>query len=232
MFLACSIYAQTPAQLSAVNAAQQKQINTLIAQVAALQRSPVQQLAPYVAVDYNTENGVVGPNITFHGVNVHIVNGAGQTTNINGLGNLIIGYDESPGQLVAGDRGGSHNLVLGQQNKFQAWASSGIINGLGNTINGQNTVILSGDRNTVTGNSPGLVSYGVIIDGENNTLFDATSSCIVDGVFNNIGRYFDVIIGGGYNQNGGIESVILGGFNTNFQPGVGGSGILPLNQIQ
>ena len=62
--------------------------------------NPALQLGPFVIVDPNPENGVAGPNIVFTGANIHIINGAGSTQGFygggNGLGNLIIGYDEVP----------------------------------------------------------------------------------------------------------------------------------------
>src|SRR6476659_3545154 len=69
---ASSLQAQSMAQLQA-------DIASLKAQVAAL--LPLKALVPYVTVDPNPENGVKGPNIVFHGANVHIVDGSG-TTNL------------------------------------------------------------------------------------------------------------------------------------------------------
>ena len=57
-------------------------------------------LASYLSVNTGT-NAVV-----FSGANVYVQNGSGGTSGINGLGNLIVGYDESNNDL----RGGSHNL--------------------------------------------------------------------------------------------------------------------------
>jgi hypothetical protein len=55
-------------------------------------------------------------------MNVQIVNGQGTTASANGLGNLIIGYDEGTQK-----RTGSHNLVLGEQQSFTSYA--GLIGG-------------------------------------------------------------------------------------------------------
>src|SRR5205823_4276431 len=99
------------------------------------------------------EIGVIGPNITFKGANIHIVSGSGRTDdngNPTGLGNLIIGYDEDPknsltgdssdgipinaapgvpSPLSPGDRGGSHNLVIGGGNRFTQAAFGGFVAG-------------------------------------------------------------------------------------------------------
>jgi hypothetical protein len=63
-------------------------------------------LAPFVSVDPNPAIGVIGPNIIFSGVNIHIRSGSGSTDdggNPRGLGNLIIGYDEDPMKPLTGD---------------------------------------------------------------------------------------------------------------------------------
>jgi hypothetical protein len=50
---------------------------------------------------------------------------------------------------VSGDRGGSHNIVMGRGNKFTSSASAGIVGGLGNSISGYNNVILTGYNNQI-----------------------------------------------------------------------------------
>jgi hypothetical protein len=223
MFLACSIHAQTVQQLQAEITqlkALQAQVTALQASVSALQHNSVQSIAPYVSVDFNVENGVKAPNITFHGANIHIVNGSGSTASTNGLGNLIIGYDESSttaipaSALAAGDRGGSHNLVMGSGNKFTTWASSGIVNGDANLLNAREGVILTGNGNRITGNvGPGYSQWGVIVTGTNQQLFDGQGSAIVGGVNNDVENLFSVILGGNANKNDGIYSTLLGGIN-------------------
>jgi hypothetical protein len=67
-------------------------------QLAAVQSNRALLLGPFVSVDPNPEIGVIGPNIIFSGANIHIVSGSGGTDdngNRTGLGNLIIGYNES-----------------------------------------------------------------------------------------------------------------------------------------
>ena len=165
---------------------------------------------------------MAGPNVTFHGANVHIVNGAGQTPSINGLGNLIIGYDEYPSTFAAGDRGGSHNLIMGTQNKFTDWSWSGIINGDNNLIAAQECVILTGANGRIYSNvSPGYSAYGFIGTGLNQTIFDGQAGTIVGGTGNYIGYLYDVILGGTGNTNGGVYSVVLGGTNNSVQHYVG-----------
>ena len=118
--------------LQTANADLQKEINSLQtsntklqSQLTAMQSNPTLALGPFVSVDPNPEIGVRGPNIIFSGANIHIVSGSAKTDdngNPTGLGNLIIGYDEDPAvapvaggpTLEPGDRGGSHNLVIGR----------------------------------------------------------------------------------------------------------------------
>src|SRR6185503_12063940 len=59
-----------------------------------------------------------------------IVNGSGHTGRAtNGLGNVVIGYDEHPSGY---DQSGSHNLVLGENQQFGSYG--GIAGGYHNTL--------------------------------------------------------------------------------------------------
>jgi hypothetical protein len=71
--------------------------------------------------------------------------------NSSGIGNLIIGYDENPlsADLAAGDRGGSHNLIVGRWNRFLASSFGGIIAGEGNWLSGEANSLLAGETNKV-----------------------------------------------------------------------------------
>src|SRR5256885_14805048 len=68
-----------------------------------------------------------GNDAYFDGCNVHVVNGAGSTGTMNGLGNLIVGYNANPGAQT-----GSHNLVVGDAQTFTSYA--GAVFGESNTI--------------------------------------------------------------------------------------------------
>jgi uncharacterized phage infection (PIP) family protein YhgE len=58
-----------------------------------------------------------GDDVYFTACNVHVISGSGATDGaVNGLGNLIVGYNEDAATLGAegpSARGGSHNLVVG-----------------------------------------------------------------------------------------------------------------------
>jgi hypothetical protein len=148
-----ALAAGVPEEIAALKkevAALQSQVQTLQTQLAAVQSNKALALGPFVSVDPNPENGVIGPNITFKGANIHIVSGSGVTDDhlstggsLTGLGNLIIGYDEDPAALGSplnpGDRGGSHNLVIGRWHRFFGASSGfgafgGLVAGEANTI--------------------------------------------------------------------------------------------------
>ncbi len=64
-------------------------------------------------------SGIGGkPTIRFTGVNVQIVSGTGSTQEVNGAGNLVLGYDESSGAQT-----GSHNLIMGSADEYSAFGS-------------------------------------------------------------------------------------------------------------
>ncbi|RWX46827.1 hypothetical protein H206_03567, partial [Candidatus Electrothrix aarhusensis] len=81
-------------------------------------------LIPYLTVD--DEN-----NIYITGANLHIRSGSGATNgNVNGLGNLIVGYNESNDDIKTG----SHNLVIGKYHSYSSYG--GFVAGYDNQISG------------------------------------------------------------------------------------------------
>jgi hypothetical protein len=175
-------------------------------QVAAVQSNHALLLGPFVNVDPNPEIGVIGPNIVFSGANIHIVSGSGATNDnfsATGLGNLIIGYnedpqfyfDESPGDdlplspLNPGDRGGSHNLVIGAANRFTRATFGGVVVGTANTIDGYGASVSGGAGNTAR-------FYGASVSaGFLNFAADDCSS-VSGGRFNAAGSPFSSVSGG------------------------------------
>jgi hypothetical protein len=104
-------------------------------------------------------NDVKGPNLIFKGVNVHVQSGMGVTADTtSGLGNLILGYNETPGGLV---RAGAHNLVAGQMNSFSSFG--GLVFGMNNKISGDYAAVLGGGQNTASG------PYSTVYGGQQNT---------------------------------------------------------------
>ena len=86
--------------------------------------------------------------VVITGANLRLLNGLGSTDTTNGLGNLIVGYNE----LRAGGentRTGSHNVVVGTQHQFSSFG--GLVVGLQNEIHGAHAAVSGGMRNTAAG---------------------------------------------------------------------------------
>jgi len=84
------------------------------------------------------------PTIQFSGVNLQVINGSGAESTLNGTGNLVLGYDPSPGTQT-----GSHNLLLGTGNSYSSYG--GVLGGAYNKISGAYASILGGVANTASG---------------------------------------------------------------------------------
>lgn len=102
--------------------------------------------------------------------NLHIRNGLNATdATPNGLGNLIIGYNEQRATIL-GDapRNGSHNVVIGTGHGYTSYG--GLVSGQANTISGPYASVSGGIFNTASGYSSS-VSGGV----QNRAEGEATS---------------------------------------------------------
>ena len=197
---------------------------TLQNQLAAVQSNPALALGPFVSVDPNPEIGVIGPNIIFSGANIHIVSGSGMTNdngNPRGLGNLIIGYDEDPIILISGgpgggffppngfplspgDRGGSHNLVIGKFHRFTRAAFGGLVAGELNKISDE-AASVSGGRDNVASGADASVSGGF-----SNTASGPFAS-VSGGVFNTASGFEATVNGGESNTASGRQAIVSGG---------------------
>jgi hypothetical protein len=102
-----------------------------------------------------------GNEVFITGANLHIVNGLGQTDCgseeepipdcSNGLGNRVVGYNES--RVPAGGediRAGSHNVVVGPQHNFCRFG--GLVVGQFDDITGDFAAVSGGNGNTASGN--------------------------------------------------------------------------------
>jgi hypothetical protein len=232
------------ASLQATVSALQSQINTLQGQLTAVQSNKALGLGPFVSVVSSLVDGVNGPHIYFTGANIHIVSGSGRTDdngNPSGLGNLIIGYDEDPNipltgdssdgllimqapgfptPLVAGDRGGSHNLVIGGGNRFTRAAFGGLVAGERNTIKGFGASVSGGFNNTasdlfasVSGGVRNFASaqFDSVSGGGFNTAGPSSGASVSGGFENIASGPFASVIGGIQNTAGGIGTVVIGG---------------------
>ena len=105
--------------LQSLVSALQEQVTQLTNQVA-----PLQALTDYVYVDTRALNGLIGPHVIIEGANLHVQNGSGDFSSINGRGNLIVGYNPCPnGDCVEMNYGrdGSHNLVVGGEHEYPSY---------------------------------------------------------------------------------------------------------------
>ncbi len=145
-----------------------------------------------------------GDEVTFSGCNVNIVNGWGNTGATNGLGNLVIGYNDDNEFPAPKDRSGSHNLVIGDDHTYSS--DSGLVAGAENSVTATGATALgfgniaSADGATVTGGRGNLAS--------------GPYSTVSGGLQNEAGANFAndaTVSGGGFNVAAGHGSTVSGG---------------------
>ncbi len=150
------------------------------------------------------------------GANLHLVNGLGSTDCTdeereeipdcpNGLGNLIVGYNELRNNPDFPDvRTGSHNVVVGQQHNFSRFG--GLVVGEFNTISGDFAAVSGGLSNTASGTSASVSGGNV------NTASGGWSS-VSGGQVNTAEGVFASVSGGLFNVASGIRASVSGGNN-------------------
>lgn len=182
-----------------------------------LASSSIFALEDYVWVTLDPIENLAGPSIVFEGANVHVRNGEGATDTINGLGNLIVGYNEYWSGTY---RTGSHNLVVGDYNMYTSYG--GFVAGTFNSITGPRTSVTGGLENTASANT------AVVTGGRNNQA--SNLACVVSGGLNNIaggGGHYSWVGGGGANVASGNSAAVVGGVSnqatSNHATVVGGS---------
>lgn len=145
------------------------------------------------------------PTIKFKGVNVQIVNGAGSTATTNSKGNLVIGYDETPGTQT-----GSHNVVLGGEQSFTSYG--GILAGFKNSISGAYASVTGGLSNIASG------AYASITGGGENFASGSRAS-VTGGYSNTANELVASVTGGELNVASGVGAAISGGLNNRARKG-------------
>ena len=90
-----------------------------------------------------------GDDIFITEANLHIVNGTGDTETTNGLGNVIVGYNESRADPSTDDRTGSHMVVVGKENNYSSFG--GVVVGLRNSTSGAYSSVTAGIANVASG---------------------------------------------------------------------------------
>ncbi len=90
--------------------------------------------------------------LTFSGINLHVVNGTGKTAGkVNGLGNLIVGYNEPRTGGHVAKHTGSHNVIVGSMHSYSSYG--GLVVGSTNTISGKYSAVSGGQWNTASGDN-------------------------------------------------------------------------------
>jgi hypothetical protein len=164
---------------------------------------------------------VLGTETYFTGTNVHIRNGLGSTNGnpsdpratqpalsvVNGLGNLIVGYNAEGGIAdFPKSRVGSHNLVLGDFNYYMSFG--GIAAGRDNVM---------------------LAPYASVLGGRSNRA-SGDFSAVVGGAFNITDGNTSSILGGNANWASNIDATVSGGSGNRatarFSSVSGGAGII------
>jgi hypothetical protein len=215
------------AQASTISALQAT-VASQAADIDSIKMSSAYALDPYLSVVSDSR----GPLLRFHGANVQIVNDAGSTATVNGLGNLIVGYDEADTSGVfycnigatpagvpitdepactavgglwtgSGFKSGSHNLVGGAENNYSSFG--GAVLGKQNAINNHYAVVSGGNVNNAAG------QYASVSGGTLNVASGRTSS-VTGGVDNTAnGPDASSVSGGSANFASGNFSSVSGG---------------------
>lgn len=220
-------------ELTAFLMEMQATILTLQAEVASLQNEVdsleaglVPGLANYVTVD--TDAG----QVVFSGANVHINNGLSSSYDTNGLGNLIVGFNE-PSPNVELERSGSHNLIMGATNDYtgassivtgqsnKMYGTEGIVTGVNNVVTGIRSAVIGGNNNSAGGemcvviggqSNDAIGSSAAIIGGNDNTA-SGVHSLVAGGTLNTASGSWDAVLGGELSTTTGLKSTIAGGYN-------------------
>jgi hypothetical protein len=168
-------------------------------------------------------------DVIFHDTNVFIQNGTTASDEMNGKGNLVLGYNLSAGSE---DRAGSHNLIIGDLHAYAGHSSivageahelsanySAIIGGIGNQVTNDYGAAVGGQYNVVNGMYASAVGGGfhlatgansAILGGYSNTTSGMFSNA-TGGRANDVGGAYSTAAGGSMNTVDGASSTVSGG---------------------
>jgi hypothetical protein len=179
--------------------------------------SPVlDALLPHLSVVWlDDAAGGQRKTVRLTGVNLQIVNGLGSTngnrsdpfavapvlTRTNGVGNLIIGYDE-PRQFGPHERTGSHNLVLGKEHSYPSFG--GLVAGDANRVTAPFSSAAGGYDQTASG------LRSAVLGGQENVA-DGEGAAVLGGGYNCASGMLATASGGAYNLVPGEYASLLGG---------------------
>jgi hypothetical protein len=195
------------------------------------------------ALEYKLVHITSGPDdVTITGANLRIVNGLGATDTANGVGNVIVGYNEERGEGFSPPdkpRTGSHNVVVGTGHNFSSFgglvvgefneisgAFASVSGGIFNTASGNSAAVSGGSGNTASGDfSSATGGGGNTASGEESWVSGARDN-VASGVFssvsggrNNTASGLDASVSGGANNVASGESASVSGGNNRTAPG-------------
>ena len=215
----------------------QAQIAAQGAQIATLQSGTIPNVSGYVAMDLSTPGR---PTLRVSGANVQVVNGLGSTGTVNGLGNLIVGYDELSGLFTpvcsqgvirtqtqcinsgniwsVDHKSGSHNVVVGTRHRYSR--TGGLVVGNSNTITGDWASVSGGQENSAIesfasvsgGQNNEAGAWASVSGGERNKALEVRSS-VSGGEQNSAAGRWSSVCGGGGNTANGDDASVSGGLN-------------------
>ena len=152
-----------------------------------------------------------GKNVYITASNLHIRSGGGNTFSPeNGLGNLIVGYDEC--RATGSDKTGSHNLVVGPYHNYTSYG--GLVAGFKNTVTAEYASVCGGRENRALG-------YASSVSGGQENRAVGFVSSVSGGHQNSAGSTYDLTLGkyasvsGGYNNYAYGESSSVSGGSCN-----------------
>ena len=175
-----------------------------------------QEILSHMSIVYLDDGqGGLAKTIRISDVNVQIVNGMGATnghpadptsndpllTATNGVGNLIVGYNES-GNSFGDDRTGSHNVVVGSRNTHSSFG--GLVAAVDNTSSYAYASVSGGAGNRAT------AVYSSVSGGLYNQANSNVSS-ISGGYTNTTSATYSSVTGGSHNTASGSYSTVSGG---------------------
>ena len=155
------------------------------------------------------------PEVRITGANLRLVNGLRATATANGLGNLLVGYNEP--RQGGNVETGSHNVVVGLGHNFSSFG--GLVVGRQNEISGAFAAVSGGFDNTAGGASA-AISGGIFnrASGESAAVsggFDNTASASATAVSGGVGNTASgegaTVCGGHGNTASGHTAAISGG---------------------
>jgi len=177
--------------VASTQASNQIRLGTLEDALDAVEAQSVEGLADVLRVE--------GDAAIFEAVNVYVRSGEGATDGaLNGLGNLVVGYDESDGD----DKSGSHNLVVGAGHSYSSYGA--LIGGEDQVASAEAVSVTGGVGNTAS------FAYASVAGGYGNEA-SGRGAAVAGGSFNDAVSLYSAVSGGGASTASGDYASVSGG---------------------